>query len=235
MLIPFMVCAMPIQADNLESSSYKIQFGNFNITSGEKSSSNYKVTDTVGQTAAGPFGQYGSDSYFVGSGFQYIYPLQEFTFTISKTAIDFGTLTAGTHNTDSHTLTVSTKGAGGYTVYARELHPLEHTTTPSQTIPNTTCDAGACTISEAKVWNNQNIGGFGYNMSGQDIPADFSTLSHFRPFANQAVAEPAQVVMSGTGVVSDRQSTVTYKAGMFGSETAGEYETGIIYTAVPGY
>ena len=72
--------AIDVLAETLESSSYVIQFGNFNVTSGEKSNSNYAVTDTVGQTGAGPYGQLGSSTYFVGSGFQYIYPFDQYQF-----------------------------------------------------------------------------------------------------------------------------------------------------------
>src|SRR5687768_2947085 len=105
-----LACPAVLKADELRSDSFVIQFGNFNVTSGEKSSASYSVTDTVGQTADGPFGQYGSSGYFVGSGFQYIYQIDEFAFTISQTAIDLGVLTPGIHNTASHTLTINTRG-----------------------------------------------------------------------------------------------------------------------------
>ena len=118
-----LIYAFATQADRLESNSYVIQFGNFNMTAGEKESSSYKVTDTVGQTAAGP---YTSASYFVGSGFQYIYQIPNFRFTISDVDINLGILTSGAHNTDSHTVAITTRGAGGYTVYAYELKPLTH-------------------------------------------------------------------------------------------------------------
>lgn len=221
-------------AERLESDSYVIQFGNFNMTAGEKSSASYNVTDTVGQTGAGPFGQYGSSGYFVGSGFQYIYQIDQFSFSISKINIELGLLTAGTHNTDAHNLTITTKGAGGYTIYAYETRPLRNDDGVS-IIPNTTCDAGTCTYSTAGLWQNVLIGGFGYNMSGNDIPVDFTNSNYYRPFANREASEPMQVVMSSTNIANARQSTVTYKGGLFGSETAGKYETSVVYVAVPGY
>lgn len=221
-------------ADELRSDSFVIQFGNFNMTSGEKSSSSYNLTDTVGQTANGPYGQYGSSSYFVGAGFQYIYQIDEFRFSLSRTAIDLGTLTPGVHNTASHTMSISTRGAGGYTVYAYELHPLRHSG-GSYTIPDTTCDAGTCTESTAQVWSDQDVAGFGFNMTGQDIPADFVGSTYFRQFANQAGAETMQVVMSANTIASNRSSTVTYKAGVSGSQAAGSYQTGVVFVAVPMY
>lgn len=226
---------LPALAERLESSSYIIQFGNFNITAGEKSNANYKVTDTVGQTGAGPYGEYGVSNYFVGGGFQYIYQIQEFSFSISKLLINLGELTAGSHNTDSHTLTITTRGSDGYKVYAYEQNELKHTVTPGVYIPNTTCDAGTCTHIAAGIWSNPLVDGFGFNMSGDDIPADFVTGSHFRSFADRANAEEMQVVMESPDIVRNAQSTVTYKAGLSGSQAAGTYTTAVVYVAVPGY
>jgi len=183
------------QADTLNSNSYIIQFGNFNISAGERDSANYNLTDTVGQTAAGPFGQYGSSNYFVGSGFQYIYQIDRFSFTISDMDINLGTLFPGTHNTGTNDLTITTRGAGGYTVYAYELHPLRHTNSLVD-IPNTTCDLGTCDETFARQWSNQNIAGFGYNASGSYVPGDFLDGTYFRSFADISNSEEMQVVMS---------------------------------------
>lgn len=221
-------------AESMSSDNFLIQFANFNVTSGEKSSTSYNVTDTVGQTGSGPYGQYGSSDYFVGGGFQYIYQINRFSFTLSKVAINLGELTQGVHNTDSHTITINTKGAGGYSVYAYEAHRLRHSNGTSN-IPDTTCNAGTCTHTTAGVWNNQNIAGFGYNMSGNDIPAAFVDSTYFKSFADNEAAEAMQVVMSSANVAESRQSTMTYKAGISASQDSGSYETNIVFVAVPGY
>lgn len=222
-----------VHAERLESNSYVIQFGNFNVTSGQKSSATYSVTDTVGQVGAGPYGEYGSSTYFVGGGFQYIYQIDEFIFQISKTDINLGTLVAGIHNTDDHTLTVSTRNQG-YQVYAFEQHPLRHEKDNS-IIPDTTCDNNDCDQTTATSWSNQSIPGFGFNMSGDDIPTDFVNTNYFRQFANRAGSEEMQVVMSSPNVVRNSVATVTYKAGVSGSQSAGQYETAIEFVAVPSY
>lgn len=219
------------QAEELRSDSYIIQFGNFNVTSGEKSSASYNVTDTVGQTAAGPFS---SASYFAGSGFQYIYPITTFSFSISDVDIDLGTLTPGVHNTASNMLEVTARGAGGYSVYAYELHPLRHSN-GSATIPDTTCDAGTCSETTAGVWTNQSIPGFGYNAAGTDVVSGFTNNTYFKQFANNEALETMQLLMTSVEVVNNSQATVTYKAGAAGNQQAGSYQTGIVYVAVPGY
>lgn len=239
-LIIFTTCSLFLlgfklaHAERLESDSYVITFGNFNVTSGEKSSASYNVTDTVGQTGSGPYGSYGGSTYFVGSGFQYIYQIDTFRFQISKTLIDFGELAEQTHETDSHTLTITTQGAGGYSVYAYELHPLRQLE-GSEEIPNTTCDAGTCTHTTAGIWTNQSVAGFGYNMTGNDIPAHFINSTYFKSFANNEAAEAMQVVMSSSNIANARQSTVTYKAGIGSSQASGNYETAVVYVAVPGF
>lgn len=225
--------AAPVLAERLESESYIIQFGNFNMTAGEKSSDNYNVTDTVGQTGAGPYGEYGVSNYFVGGGFQYIYQIDEFFFQISKIYVDLGELSASQHNTDSHTLTISTRNAG-YTVYAYEQHPLQHSS-GLYTIPDTTCDAGTCDQTTAALWQNVNIPGFGFNMTGDDVPLDFVNADYYRQFADDSNAEAMQVVMSSPNVSSNRQSVVHYKAGILGNQAAGRYETAVVFVAVPSY
>ncbi len=226
--------ARSVLAELMESASYQIQFGNFNMTSGEKSSASYTVTDTVGQTGAGPYGQYGSSGYFLGAGFQYIYQTFVFEFELSKTSIDLGQLTIGTHNTDSHTLTISTTSNHGYAVYAYEDHPLK-LTGGSATIDDTTCDSGTCLLTTAGIWTNQSIPGFGYNVSGEGVPADFASGSYFRPFADRSLSQPMQIVMSSPIRVTDHTATITYKAGITATDTAGKYATSVGFVAVPSY
>ncbi len=222
------------RAENMQSDSYLIQFGNFNITAGEKSSASYNVTDTVGQTGAGPYGQYGVSSYFVGGGFQYIYQIDRFSFRLSKIGIDLGELTPSIHNTDSHTMTITHGGASGYTVYAYEAHPLQHQLS-ADTIPDTTCDGGTCTHTTAQPWTNQLIPGFGFNVTGHDVPADFVDASYFRSFADISGADTMQPVMSSVNVGTNRTATVTYKAGVSGNQAGGNYSTYIVFVAVPGF
>ena len=228
--------ANSVRADQMRSDSYEIQYGNFNMTSGTQTDSvNYTLTNTLGQIAPGPYGEYGVSSYFLGSGFQYIYQIYNFSFRISKLAIALGTLSPGVHSTDSHTLTITTRGGSGYKVYAYETKPLT-IQDGTEVIANTSCDAGTCTFTTAGTWTNQSIAGFGYNMSGHDVPTDFTNTNYFRPFANQAGSQAMQEVMGSANIAKYwRQSTVTYKAGISGSQTAGRYQTNVVFVAVPGY
>jgi hypothetical protein len=228
------LASYPVWADRLESESYFVTFGNFNVTSGEKSSASYNVTDTVGQIASGPYGQYGSSDYFIGGGFQYIYQIDSFAFTISDVSVELGSIIPNTHNSATHDLTISTRGAGGYIIYAYEEHPLRHNN-GSTFIPDTSCDLGTCSISNAEVWTNTSVPGFGFNMTGNDIPIDFVDSTYFRAFADEESGDQMQIVMSSSNIANARTSTVTYKAGVTGTQAAGNYQTNIRFVAVPGY
>jgi hypothetical protein len=226
-----LILASSAYAVNMESSSYRLQFTNLNMTSGSKSSTNYKILDTVGQTAPG---EYSSTGFIVKAGFPYIKTIIAFAFTISDLSIDFGTLTPGSPSTQTNTLTVSAGGAGGYSVTAYENHPLKLQTS-STAIPDTTCDANDCDQTTAGVWSQTTTYGFGFNMSGNDVPADFVDSTYYRQFADDSAAESAQTVMSSSSVGQNRTATVTYKANVSSSQAAGDYENSITFIATPAY
>jgi len=213
----------------MQSDSYKILFGNFNITSGTKTSSSYTLTDTVGQTAAGEFN---STGYTVKAGFQYIYTLYDFSFSISDITIDFDTLTPGTPKTATNILTISAPGTG-YSITTLENHPLQ--TANNDQISDTTCDDSSCSESSASPWTLATTYGFGFNISGNDVPLDFVDTTYFRQFADDSSGETPQVIMSSTQAGQNRTATVTYKVNIAGNQTAGDYSNYLTFIATPSY
>lgn len=228
-LIILLVSSAPVYAETMLSPNFKIRFGNFNITSGTKSSASYSLTDTVGQTAAG---QFDSAGYTVKAGFQYMYTLYDFTFMISDLTIDFGTLSPNTFSTASNILTVSTPGQG-YSVTAHETERLKRSGS-SVYIPDTSCNSG-CTETSAAVWTSTSSLGFGYNVAGTDKSADFVDTTYFRPFPDVSLGDSPATILSASESVRDRAATVTYKVNIGPTQAAGGYETGIIYIATPVY
>jgi hypothetical protein len=222
-----------INAINMDSPLYKIQFGTIDIAGGKKTSSGYRLSDSVGQTAAG---QFQSTGYIIKAGFQYLYSIFPFYFSISQTKIDFGTLTPNSPQTGQTTLTVSFDAAGGYQVTAIEEGPLR-TLNQLASIPDTTCDGGGNTCNEslAKPWTQTSAYGFGYNMSGNDIPSDFVNSTYFRPFPDRTNNENPAVVMSSTNVGRNRQAAVTFKVNISPVQPAGSYQTVINFIATPTF
>ena len=230
-LLIFFLFATQVKAVNrMESESYKIKFTNLNMTSGSKESSNFKVLDTIGQFAPG---EYSSSGYYVKAGFPYIKTIIAFSFTISNLSIDFGSLPINTLSTRTNTLSISSGGAGGYSVTAQQNHPLKLKASATA-IPDTTCNTN-CDESIADVWTSTSKYGFGYNIQGNDIPADFVNSTYFRQFADISTDETPQIVMSSNNVGTNRTATITYQANISGTQAAGDYSNQITYTAIPGY
>jgi hypothetical protein len=216
----FRLFAFPVLGQHFQSSSFIIDWGNFNMTSGTKASTNYKLSDTVGQNAPG---QYDSSHYTVKAGAQYAYDdIYPFSFTISSLRINFGSLVADVGSTAKNTLTVSSPAGHGYQVTAAENHPLK-VINSGVTIPNVTDG----------IWTTNY--GFGFNASGVGTSSYFSSSSYYRHFADSSIGEIPQVIMSETSALKNRQSTITYKTLISGIQAAGTYENSIIYTATPLY
>jgi hypothetical protein len=227
----FVLCTNEVHAQGvIQSPNYIIQMPNLNSGAGIPTSSNYGMSATIGQTAQGLAT---SSGYLVKTGFQYVYSIIPFSFSISPISINFGGLTPQNPATASGTLTVSSGGAGGYQVKASENHPLKISSSAAY-IPNTDCDSG-CSNSTAGVWDLSTRYGFGFNMSGNDVPVDFADLTYFRPFADRSVSESPQIVMSSIYVGRGRQSTVTYKVNISGTQAGGTYNNIITFTAIPSY
>ena len=231
----FLLFPTVVRADNMSSNSYYLQFGNFNMGSGEfDRGEQFGLTYTLGGTAIGPFGEYGTSQYFIGSGFQYIYQIRQFSFSLSKLTIDFGELTTGFFANDNHTLTINTGSAGGYQIYVFENRPLSNISNPSEQIPNTTCNS-ACTKSLAGIWDNPNYDGFGFNVVGDNVASDFINSSYFRPFADNSLGEDMEIIMSSVNVAFDEMATMTYQTAPSVNQAAGDYQTFVVFVAVPGY
>ncbi|HVT00811.1 MAG TPA: hypothetical protein VHE53_01085 [Patescibacteria group bacterium] len=226
--------AFQAQAYDMTNNIYKIQAGNFNSFSGKASGSGKNITFTSGQTAVGLYSKVGVN-YKVRAGFQYIYSIIPFSFSISSVSINFGSLNPGEPISRTNTLTVSNGSAFGYQVTAAENHEL--LAPPSgQLIPNTTCDAGTCTNVTASAWTSPLTYGFGYrcdNISGTDCSTDFSNSTFYKQFSNLAHNQTPQVVMSSANVGRGRTTQITYKVNISATQAAGGYQNAIIYVATP--
>ncbi len=232
-LVCFLLNAVPLDAVNMQSPLYRIQFGNINIGADNLSSEGAKLSITMGQLAAEEFE---TNGYIIKAGFQYIHSIIPFTFSVSNTNINLGTLTPNMPSTDSTTLTVSFGGAGRYSVTAIEEHALQ-LQSGLYKIDDTVCDGGGNTCYEglAKPWTSNNAYGFGYNMSGDDVPSDFVNATYFRPFADKSQGESPVVVMESDNVGKRRQATATFKVNVSPVQAAGTYQTVINFVATPSY
>jgi len=210
----YLLLTTPTLAINMDSPQYKIQFGNINMGGAKGGSlmqdtddNSYTLSSTLGQTAAG---QFESSGYIVKAGFQYIYSKIPFSFSVSNTTVDLGTLLPNIPVTSAPiALTVSFGGAGQYVVTAQEDSPLQ-TLSGSSSIYETSCSndtccnggADTCSENQAKTWNSTSAYGFGYNMQDEDITTDFSTggNTYYRPFPDKSASEVPAIIMQSTNV-----------------------------------
>lgn len=217
---------------SMSNGSFIIRWPNLNSFAGKPSNSEYSLGITGGQIAPG---LYSGSNYKVRAGFQYIKSIIPFSFTISSVFIDFGPITPGAPLTRTSTLTISNGSAYGYSVLARENHPLRADSSGAS-IPDTTCDSGTCDETTSAEWSSLTTFGFGYrcdNISGTDCSSDFSTPNYYKQFASSESAELAQPVMLGPNVGRDITSEVTYKINISSTQPAGTYQNAITYIAVP--
>jgi len=226
-LISLITAGQTLAVHPMTSDSYQIDWPNLNMGAGVPSSGNYGLGVTTGQIAPG---LYSSAGFKVRAGFQYIHSIIPFTFIIDKISVDFGSLTVGTPSTDTIDLEVTCGSAGGYSVTTQENNPL--TSTAQSTIPDTTCDPGdTCDESDAGIWTSNTTYGFGYSMSGTDVPGEFSG-GKYKQYAD---IETPQAVMSGSNVGVGKTSTMTLKVNISGTQAAGIYENILTFIATPTY
>lgn len=212
--------------------------GNLNSGAGTGTSTNYTANSTVGQTAPG-LGV--STNYQGKSGFQYIYPFQNgtpsfFTFSLSQTTINFGTLTPTNPVTRTQILSVNNSVAPGFIVNAYENTPL--TTSTGAFIPDTTCDSGTCNESNSGSWTSTLTYGFGYRCDaviGTICANGFTDSTSYKQFANNALQESSQVVMQGGLSTQVQQAQITYKVNISASQPPGNFSNSIVYIASPTF
>lgn len=228
-LLTFAFCLLPsAAAQTMSNDQYKLKGGNFNSISGDVSGSGYKLSETSGGEA---YGLYSGTNYKVKAGFQYIRVKIPFSFTISQTLIDFGTLTATNPVTRTTDLTVNSESAKGFSVIASENQPL---TSSSSAIPDTTCDSGTCNSTNVGQWLGTLTYGFGYrcdDLSGTNCASGFLE-NHYKPFP---LSPNLATIMSSTKGGRGKKSQITYKVNVSASQPAGTYTNFVTYIASPGY
>lgn len=235
----FFLLSKNISAQSYDSNSYHIDFGNFNMTSGKKTSTNYTLTDTVGQNAPGKFD---SNGYVVKAGFQYIYDtLEKFSFSISDLDLPFGSLIPNIGSTQSNVITITTPSGHGYEILAIANHPF---LSNNYTIPDTSCNNNDCTINTSTPWTLPTAYGLGFNALGINSSGVvtnvgtsnyFSDSTYYRPFADFSKNNLPQVFMSENTRVKEHSVRITYKVNISPNQASGNYQNAINLIAIPKY
>lgn len=231
LLSTFYLLPNKINAQEMSSPNFRLQGGNLNMTSGNKASQNFKLSDVVGQTASSLFS---SKGYLIQSGFLNSAAGQLFSLSIYPAVVDFGTLIPNSPVEKTLQITISNGDVPGYSISVAQDHELS--TGAQATIANTSCNQTnqPCTVNKALRWDDAGIFGFGYNLAGNSVARDFTDKSFYRPFANLLLKEsPAQIMVSRQKKVID-QSVMTLKLNISSDQAVGQYRNTLSFTAVAG-
>jgi len=222
---------------SLESDHYKIKWPNVNMGSGAPDSTNYNLGVTTGQIAPG---LYSGTDFTIRAGFQYIHSIIPFSFTLSSISVSFGSLTTDVlTNEQTLDLTVDSGSVQGYQVTVEE-NQLLTSLGIGATLPDVTCDvADACTHIDEGTWAQTSTHGFGYTISGDDVPSEFASGTKFKNFALTGTDTPQKVMgltpVGGGGAGEDKNATMTLRINPSGTQPAGTYQNRITFIATPLY
>lgn len=220
-----------VSAQEMSSPNFKIQGGNFNITSGEKSSGKYKLTDTVGQTIAN---QFASKGYVIQSGFQNSFLGSTFNLTISPTSIDFGQLFPGSFNEKNMNVRVANGQTPGYIIKFAQNHLL--TFVSGSTIANTACNLDTkkiCSKEKASQWSDVKVYGFGYRVIGKTAANDFDKEQYFRPFPSTDNNEEPVTIMESKQKNANDSAGIILRVNPSSSQPVGLYTNTLTFEAIP--
>lgn len=221
-------------AQTMSNQNYILRTQGFNSISGLAEGQNTKVRSTIGEISTEGFE---GVNYKVRAGFENAKTILPFSIALSSNLIDFGELLPTNPIIRTLDMEINSENAYGYSVIAYEDKPLTSTSSDNIFIPNTTCDNGRCDSIEASVWTNTLAYGFGYrcdNLSGRDCDTSFERTNFYKTFANKKNEEEPQLIVSGIGA-NNRQSRISYKVNVSGSQQKNIYTNTITYIAVPNY
>jgi hypothetical protein len=106
----------------------------------------------------------------------------------TATTVPFGFISPNTFYQGCQDLIVSTNAGNGYSVTVQESSAMK-TVNGLYTIPDTTCDAGDCSVVTATTWVTPTKNGLGHtcvNQSGSDCNPTYGNGQKFKPLSNTA-------------------------------------------------
>jgi hypothetical protein len=227
--------ATPVNAQTMSNNSYIIKMQGFNTISGVTTGQDYNLRSTVGGNS--PVVSEGVN-FKVKAGFENLVSTSPFSILLSSSLVDFGIFSPTdpiirTVNLNARSLTTY-----GYSVLVFENESLAIASTSGKTfIPDTTCDFGACGTENAAEWRNALTYGFGYrcdNVIGTDCDSSFAKANFYKHFPDIANNDDPISIMAGVGS-SNKETRISYKVNISGTQTQGVYNNIVTYIGVPNY
>ncbi|MFA5022388.1 MAG: hypothetical protein WC508_04890 [Patescibacteria group bacterium] len=216
---------------DMSSTNYTIWADVFSSGGTEDSSStNYGLQDTIGESVV-LSNTSTSASYGLKAGFREMYPDQYLTFAVSATTIDLGNLSTSAASTASHTMTVDTNAAHGFTV-----------SMSGSTLSNGTDDINA--IGAVAAASAPGTNQFGINLAANTSPAIGASPSGTAPIgsavspyntANAFAFQSGDTVANSATDINSTVFTVSYIANISSTLSGGTYSTTLTYSATANF
>lgn len=146
-------------------------------------------------------------------------------FTTTSSTVPMGTPTTSTNRIGAQDLTVSTNGAGGYTVYTR------YTGLPTSGSNNIDDHSGSNASPTA--FSAAGTEAFGYTTSDSSLGTGTANRFTSTPNVWAAFTTSNAEVAYHNGAVANQTTCVGVQAGISATTQAGSYNTTLVYTAVP--
>lgn len=163
--------------------------------------------------------------------------------TTTALSVPFGTMALNTFKTLAHDLTVSTNATGGYVVTASENDQLGKGGATTPFIPDSLGNSVGADMSETNEdeWTTVTVNGFGFSLENVDaavVPFEYTTATGTctgtfcaRQFSDIAGSETPSTIFSSTTVANAENVYVCYRLSIGATQTAGDYQNQVIYTA----
>lgn len=227
-LVIFLATTLPVQAETMHGSGYRLETNMFNTFTKQKivvdsggNSQDSSVQDSSSENSNSPVPtQSGS-----------ITDTLPFTLSLSvnPTRLDFGVLTAG--EPIQRSMNIKMMAARGATVQIAEQTPLMSGET---VIPDTTCDAGECTPASSGKWESPLVFGFGYNCTSNAVCQGFEGKQSYKPLANLSEDMAPQNVITTYGP-QNTATDLNFKVNIPPTSEGKEYNNTITLYALPNY
>jgi len=196
----------------MSSVNYKIITEVVSVGGASSTSSNYQLTDTLGEVGASPTTST-SSNFNIDAGFWgTVGQNNTVSAVLSTNSINFGTLNVSAVANSSQTLTVSTNATTGYTTYVSQNQPL---TSGGNTIPSI---GGSSVVAGTAGSGIKTTGASGQMNAGATV-----------------LSTSLQSAAQNGAAISNDVTTIDYYAAISAGTLAGTYSQTVTYTTVVNF
>lgn len=197
---------------SMSSESYQLQLDSVDVGGELVTSTNYKVSGSLGESPGVHDTQSTSANYIVEAGFQAAASGAALSATLSTNSVSLGSLSATGVSSVSQTITVTTNSPTGYTVSIVEDGNLRSGSDDINDVSD-----GAVTASREE---------YGFGTSG--IAGQYNS-------SDSAITGEGKTIATTSTMAISEQTTITYKASINDTTAIGNYSHSVTFTTTVNY